>query len=228
MREIQSQKISVIINWSTVWDTVPEIYDCDFDPVMAGFDIFAVLLDEFGHIVSENDLLYYNSNNRNLNGQITSSDNSVTYLSASNENNIDFGSPMDDYDEYEIDFNLVNSNVKEIRFLIGRPASKEMEHTNNWIDDSQIRKNISRWWRRNSVTSKLFQETRNKFSEVFYFIENIRKPFKFFYNQWGVICFLSIQRHNGKWHINEKIENGNYRNGLLEIIERHIPNNLKA
>lgn len=202
MFEITKPRLIIRIDWSSKVNEALKLYDCDFDSAMSGLDIYGILLTD-KKILNEFDLLFWNSKNKNTLNQITSSDNSVTCkqgILESDELSNEFDSEIDGV--FEIDLNLVNSNIQEIILFIGRPPARD--NNNDWINESLIKK------------------VKEEFVNVDVSIEdeNIKYSIKYYYNKNGAITILLLDKNKDKWYVSDYKQNEVYKNGLFEIINK--------
>jgi stress response protein SCP2 len=203
MFEISKPRLIIRIDWSSKVNEALKLYDCDFDSAMSGLDIYGILVTDKKKILNESDLLFWNSKNTNTLNQITSSDNSVTCkqgILESDEFANDFESNVDGV--FEIDLDLVNNNIQEIMFFIGRPPARD--NNNDWINESLLKK------------------VKNEFVSVDVSIEgeNIKYSINYYYNKNGAITILLLKRNKDKWYISDYKQNEEYKNGLSEILNK--------
>jgi stress response protein SCP2 len=202
MKEIINNLIIIKIDWSSKSSPL-QLRDCDFDSSMNGLDIYAILLDSNKKVISDSDLLFYNSKTINSFKQITSQSQSVICLKglASSDDLI-----YDGYDGvFEINFELMDIRIQEIIFFIGRPYSRKSA-VNEWINEKLVKK----------VTNEFV------FVDVIAESEKLKNTVKFYYNRVGALSILTIGKWDGKWYFHEDLVPEEHKHGLFEIVNKYV------
>lgn len=198
-------KCIVQMNWMLENEGPMKTIDCGFDDSSWGMDFYAVELKN-GKLIDESSLLFYNSLVRTEGGKITNKNRSVVCKQGISLDDIMDGS--EDWNpEYDVIFSvdLGNENLPADKyiFLVGRPRT-DSKNCIEWIDRERIE----------SVKNE------KAYVEVFIDGQSKMKSIPFYYNRFGALGILILEKKFGKWRF--KINNDPIQNGLLELVSRYF------
>jgi len=192
------------INWSQSVKETPKLYDCSFDDMHYGFDLIALALKN-DIMINDSDLLFYNSNYRNNNSDISNaSENIICLQGISLSEGLDGKEIYDpNYDGiFYIDFEKIGTNIDTILFFIGRPMT-DTENIETWIDAKKVASVLNE-----KIYADIYvNDTLVKMSSVF--------P----YNLNGAMLIFKLIREPNSWRYS--ISTKDYKNGLTEIIKKY-------
>jgi hypothetical protein len=198
-------KCIVQMNWMLENEGPMKTIDCGFDDSSWGMDFYAVELKN-EKVIDESSLIFYNSLDRTESGKITTKNRSVVCKQGISLDDIMDGS--EDWNpEYDVIFSvdLGNENLPADKyiFLVGRPRT-DSKNCIEWIDRERIE----------SVKNE------KAYVEVFIDGQSKMKSIPFYYNRFGALGILILEKKFGKWRF--KINNDPIQNGLLELVSRYF------
>jgi len=207
LSELENQIVndcSVQINWSHSINEAPKLYDCSFDDMLDGFDLFALEAKD-GKMLDDDSLLFYNSTNKTREGKIATHNQGIICCKG-----IGFDNELNEQDKFNekydgifiVNFSKIHLSADSLMFFIGRPKT-DSSPFEGWINKRKVQKVLN----------------EKVYIDIFINEVLVKSYCAFYYNKWGALKILEFVRYSENWKIN--LDNHEFKNGLQEIVNQY-------